>query len=84
MSCALSLLKGRIRNDRKQGKEKMPKLTEDAIEMMAIAELQKLGYRHFYGPDIAPDSANPQRSDFSDTLLPKLMSGEVRARMNAE
>ena len=58
----------------------MPKLTEDSIEMMAVAELKKLGYRYFYGPDIAPDGENPQRSDFSETLLPKLMSGKVRVR----
>ena len=54
------------------------KITEDAIEMMAVAALEKLGYRYFYGPDIAPDSENPQRSDFSETLLHKLMSGKVR------
>ena len=47
----------------------MTKLTEDAIEMMAVAALEKLGYRYFYGPDIAPDGENPQRSDFSETLL---------------
>jgi type I restriction enzyme, R subunit len=56
----------------------MPKLTEDAIEMMEVAALNKLSYRYFYGPDIAPDSENPQRSDFSETLLHKLMSGKVR------
>ena len=45
------------------------KLTEDAIEMMAVAELEKLGYRYFYGPDIAPDSENPQRSDFVNDYI---------------
>ena len=47
----------------------MTKLNEDAIEMMAVAALEKLGYRYFFGPDIAPDGSNPQRSDFSETLL---------------
>ena len=45
------------------------KITEDDIEMMAVAALEKLGYRYFYGPDIAPDGENPQRGDFSETLL---------------
>ena len=32
----------------------MTKLNEDSIEMMAVAALEKLDYRYFYGPDIAP------------------------------
>ena len=58
----------------------MPKLTENAIEMMTVAELQKLGYHYFYGSDIAPDGEKPQRSDYNEFLLSKLMSGQVRVR----
>lgn len=57
------------------------KLTEDAIEMMAVAALEKLGYRYFYGPNIAPDSENPQRSDFSETLLFAPLEAAIR-RLN--
>jgi len=53
----------------------MPKLTEDSIEMMTIAQLETLGYQYLYGPDIAPDSAvstgsiSPERATFEDVLL---------------
>ena len=47
----------------------MPKLTEDAIEMMAVTALENLGYHYLYGPEIAPDSAAPERSSFEDVLL---------------
>ena len=59
----------------------MSKLTEDDIEMMAVAALEKLGYRYFYGPDIAPDSENPQRSDFSETLLLEPLAAAI-SRLN--
>jgi type I restriction enzyme, R subunit len=58
-----------------------PKLTEDSIEMMAVAVLKKLDYRYFYGPDIAPDSENPQRSDFSETLLLEPLEAAI-SRLN--
>jgi len=57
------------------------KITEDDIEMMAVAALEKLGYRYFYGPDIAPDGENPQRGDFSETLLFAPLEAAI-ARLN--
>jgi type I restriction enzyme, R subunit len=59
----------------------MTKLTEDAIEMMAVEQLQNLGYRYFYGPDIAPDGENPQRSDFGETLLLEPLEAAI-SRLN--
>ena len=39
------------------------------IETLAIERLQALGFDYIYGPDIAPDSANPERESFADVLL---------------
>ncbi len=38
----------------------MPKLTEAAIEELALNRLEQLGYSRVYGPDIAPGGSNPQ------------------------
>ena len=45
------------------------KLTESAIETLAIERLQALGYSYIYAPDIAPDAAKPERESFADILL---------------
>jgi len=47
----------------------MAKLTESEIETLAIERLQALGFNYIYGPDIAPDSANPERENFAEVLL---------------
>ena len=47
----------------------MAKLTESEIENLAIERLQALGFDYVYGPDIAPDSANPERENFADVIL---------------
>lgn len=47
----------------------MYKLTESAIETLAIERLQALGFDYIYGPDIAPDSTNPERESFAEVLL---------------
>ena len=47
----------------------MKKLTELEIENLAIERLQALGFDYIYGPDIAPDSANPERESFAELLL---------------
>ncbi|MDP1559683.1 MAG: hypothetical protein Q8K59_02705 [Nitrosomonas sp.] len=54
----------------------MTKLTEPAIGDFAIKLFERLGYSTIYVPDIVPDGEYPKK--FCDTLLPKLMSGEVR------
>jgi len=45
------------------------KITESAIEELAIDLLEKQGYQYIYAPDIAPDSETPERNRFEDVLL---------------
>ncbi|MGB3459738.1 MAG: HsdR family type I site-specific deoxyribonuclease [Halobacteriota archaeon] len=45
------------------------KITESAIEELAIELLEKQGYQYIYAPDIAPDSETPERTSFDDVLL---------------
>ena len=47
----------------------MTRMTENIIEAFAIELLDKLGYDYIYAPDIAPDSANPERDSFEQVLL---------------
>ncbi|MBU0473967.1 MAG: type I restriction endonuclease subunit R [Bacteroidetes bacterium] len=47
----------------------MIKITENDIELLAIEQLEKLGYNYIYAPDIAPDSDKPERESFEDVLL---------------
>lgn len=57
----------------------MAKLSESGIETLAIERLQALGFGYVYGPDIAPDSANPERASFAEVLLlPRLRNAVAR------
>ncbi len=47
----------------------MKKLTESAIEAFAIEQFEQLGYKYVYGPSIAPDAEQPERSRWDDVLL---------------
>jgi len=47
----------------------MTKITEDAIELLAIERLEALGYEYIYAPNIAPDSNHPERDSYEDVLL---------------
>ena len=47
----------------------MPTLTEFKIEEFTIGLLQSEGYRYLYGPDIAPDGPDAQRTSFEDVVL---------------
>ena len=47
----------------------MTKLTESAIEDFAIKLFERLGYSYVYGPDIAPDGEQPERSHYGEVLL---------------
>lgn len=47
----------------------MKPLTESDIETLAIERLQALGFSYVYAPDIAPDSATPERENFTDVVL---------------
>ncbi|EMY71521.1 type I restriction endonuclease subunit R [Leptospira vanthielii] len=45
------------------------RITESQIEEYAISLLEAQGYKYIYGPDIAPDSDQPERESFEDILL---------------
>ena len=47
----------------------MTKVTENDIELYAIEELESLGYTYIYGPEIAPDSDNSQRTSYDQVVL---------------
>lgn len=57
------------------------KITEDAIEHLAIERLEGLGYQYRYGPTIAPDGEQPERSSFEDVLLIERVKAAI-ARLN--
>ncbi len=40
----------------------MTKMTESDIELMAIEQLEGMGYTYVYGPDIESKGSNPLRS----------------------
>lgn len=57
------------------------RLTESEIETLAIERIQALCFDYVYGPDIAPDAANPERESFSEVLLLSRLHNAV-ARIN--
>ena len=44
-------------------------LTESAIEAFAIKLLERQGYTHVHGPELAPDSDHAERSHYGEVLL---------------
>lgn len=44
-------------------------MTEDQLEQETLSWLSEVGYRHIYGPDIAPDGKSPERSSYSQVIL---------------
>jgi type I restriction enzyme R subunit len=53
-------------------------VTEDDLEQLALAWFQDAGWDYLHGPDIAPDSDTPERSDYRQVLLP----GHLRAALH--
>ncbi len=47
----------------------MSKLTEPAIENLAIKLFEQLGYSTIHAPDIAPDGDHPERTRYDEVLL---------------
>ncbi len=47
----------------------MNRITESDIELLAISELKKLGWQYIYGPQIACDGDQPERSNYQDVVL---------------
>ncbi|MEZ4953831.1 MAG: HsdR family type I site-specific deoxyribonuclease [Saprospiraceae bacterium] len=61
----------------------MSKLTENAIELLAIEDLEALGYQYLYGPDIAPDGKSPERHSYADVVLTDRLHNAIR-RINPD
>ena len=59
----------------------MTKLSEDAIEHLALERLEAEGYSYLYGPDIAPDGSLPERASYEDVLLLARVEAAI-ARLN--
>lgn len=55
----------------------MPKLTEAAIEELALNRLEQLGYSRVSGPDIAPGGSNPLRSSLASPILEGVLQEAV-------
>jgi type I restriction enzyme R subunit len=47
----------------------MTKISENHIELLAIEELERLGYSYVYGPVIGPDGEQPERINYEEVLL---------------
>lgn len=58
-------------------------LNESHVEQNLIDLLVKQGYEYFYGPDIAPYSANPQREAFDSVLLENHLRDSLK-RLNPD
>lgn len=61
----------------------MPTLNESHIEQNLIDLLVAQGYEYFYGPDIAPYSANPQRERFDSVVLESHLKESLK-RLNPD
>jgi len=59
----------------------MTKITENDIELLAIEQLEALGWEYVYAPNIAPDGENPERESFSDVILVQRLK-RVIAKIN--
>jgi type I restriction enzyme R subunit len=55
----------------------MSKITESAIEELALERLQQLGYSYLYGLDIAPDGSSPLRASLESPLLESRLQAAV-------
>lgn len=61
----------------------MTTLNESHIEQNLIDLLESQGYEYFYGPDIAPYSANPQRERFDSVVLENHLKESLK-RLNPD
>lgn len=61
-------------------------IDEAQVEIVTVDYFHELGYEYIHGPMIAPDGEAPDRQDhaqvvllrqYCDTLLPRLLSGEI-------
>jgi type I restriction enzyme R subunit len=56
-------------------------MTEDQLEQETLDWLTDTGYAHRYGPEIAPDGPEPERSTFQQVLLADRLRGAI-GRLN--
>jgi type I restriction enzyme R subunit len=56
----------------------MTKITESAIELLSIKNLEGLGYHYLYGPDIAPDGTSPERATYEQVILAHRLKQAVK------
>ncbi|WP_020206037.1 type I restriction endonuclease subunit R [Cupriavidus sp. WS] len=56
-------------------------MTEDQLEQETLGWLDDVGYTRLFGPDLAPDGANPERADYRQVLLLERLRGAI-ARLN--
>jgi len=58
-------------------------MTESVVEQAALDWLEAVGWQIVHGPDIAPDGAVPERTDYSQVVLEQRLRGAL-ARLNPE
>lgn len=56
-------------------------MTEDELEQLSLEWFLETGWKHTYGPDIAPDAEHPERKDYKDVLLETELESAI-ARIN--
>lgn len=44
-------------------------MNEDQLEQLCLEWFQETNWETLYGPDIAPDSDNPERHDYREVVL---------------
>ena len=59
----------------------MSRLIENDIELYAIEELKKQGFKHIYGPSIAPDGAQSERQSLHEIVLTDRLRAAIQ-RLN--
>jgi type I restriction enzyme, R subunit len=55
--------------------------SEDDLEQWALGELQELGFAYQHGAEMSPETANPVRQSYHDTLLLPRLDASIR-RLN--
>lgn len=58
-------------------------LNEQQLEDLCLGWLQEAGWRHAHGPDIAPDSNAPERTDYRQVILRERLLAAL-ARINPQ
>lgn len=57
----------------------MTSINEDTLEQQAKLWFEENGYTSIFGPDVAPDTSNPERKDFSDVFFSSRIRSAVEA-----